>query len=276
MPLSFPSNPTLGQTYISGSSNYYQWNGSYWGVVQPPIFATVAASASISASRNPNPSRVSLSSSISPSASFALSRIATESTWNYNQDITTQGGALSGNATQPGGDSGVFLTPSSVGQFGRYAVTLNNFNWNRDFRVTSQFFVTDRGTSTGDYMNIVMGAPSALFDRTASGLGLSVSFDDYDLFSTGRGFTVWRNNTLIANTLASSFSTPMIGEWYNAKIEVRTNSSGNRNLFLWYNTTMVLACSLAWTPSGNVFGLSASTGAAFAAHQFRYLTLEYI
>jgi hypothetical protein len=34
--LSFPSNPTQGQTYQSGSSSTYLWNGDYWETSLPP------------------------------------------------------------------------------------------------------------------------------------------------------------------------------------------------------------------------------------------------
>lgn len=35
MALAFPSSPSLGQTYQSGSSSTYEWNGSYWFIKQP-------------------------------------------------------------------------------------------------------------------------------------------------------------------------------------------------------------------------------------------------
>jgi hypothetical protein len=47
MPLSFPTNPTPGQTYSSGSSAVYQWNGQYWDLSSPPVVTTeIAISAS--------------------------------------------------------------------------------------------------------------------------------------------------------------------------------------------------------------------------------------
>lgn len=48
MPLIFPSTPTLGQTYASGSSAVYQWNGSYWETVAPKLL--VSASYALTAS----------------------------------------------------------------------------------------------------------------------------------------------------------------------------------------------------------------------------------
>jgi len=57
MPLQFPSNPTTGQTYQSGSTATYSWDGTKWTVVQPTAttvvtarsasFATNAVSASV-------------------------------------------------------------------------------------------------------------------------------------------------------------------------------------------------------------------------------------
>ena len=44
MPLIFPSNPSSGQLYQSGSSATYQYNGQFWNLVAPPtaIFVTAA------------------------------------------------------------------------------------------------------------------------------------------------------------------------------------------------------------------------------------------
>jgi hypothetical protein len=36
MALIFPSSPTVGQTYTSGSSATYTWNGSIWEITTPP------------------------------------------------------------------------------------------------------------------------------------------------------------------------------------------------------------------------------------------------
>jgi alpha-tubulin suppressor-like RCC1 family protein len=36
MPLQFPASASLGQTYQSGSSATYRWNGTYWQTVLPP------------------------------------------------------------------------------------------------------------------------------------------------------------------------------------------------------------------------------------------------
>jgi hypothetical protein len=66
MPLSFPTNPSASQTYQSGSSATYTWNGTFWQTSLPPtqtvLSATTAATA-ISAS-------VAITST---SASFATS-----------------------------------------------------------------------------------------------------------------------------------------------------------------------------------------------------------
>lgn len=48
MPLIFPSSPTIGQTYASGSSALYQWNGSYWETAAPKLL--VSASYALTAS----------------------------------------------------------------------------------------------------------------------------------------------------------------------------------------------------------------------------------
>lgn len=43
MPLNFPSNPTVGQNYSSGSTATYQWDGAKWVVVQPTSTTVVSA-----------------------------------------------------------------------------------------------------------------------------------------------------------------------------------------------------------------------------------------
>ena len=43
MALQFPTNPSVNQTYQSGSSATYQWNGTYWQTVLPTIQTVVAA-----------------------------------------------------------------------------------------------------------------------------------------------------------------------------------------------------------------------------------------
>jgi hypothetical protein len=72
MPLSFPTNPTVNQTYQSGSSATYQWNGSYWQTTLPPtqtvLNAINATSASVAIS-----SSFAISSSRTISSSFATS-----------------------------------------------------------------------------------------------------------------------------------------------------------------------------------------------------------
>ena len=79
MPLQFPSNPTINQTYSSGSSATYTWNGTYWQTTLPPtqtiLVATSASAASFatSASFATTSSYIlnAVSSSYAASASFA-------------------------------------------------------------------------------------------------------------------------------------------------------------------------------------------------------------
>jgi hypothetical protein len=52
MALEFPSSPSVGQTYISGSSATYTWNGSNWDITAPPtllITQTVSSSYALTA-----------------------------------------------------------------------------------------------------------------------------------------------------------------------------------------------------------------------------------
>ena len=62
MALQFPSNPIINQTYQSGSSSTYTWNGTFWQISSPPTqtfvtartasFATLAANATVAATAN--------------------------------------------------------------------------------------------------------------------------------------------------------------------------------------------------------------------------------
>ena len=67
MALQFPSNPTLNQTYSSGSSATYTWNGSFWQTTLPPTQTVLTAtSASFATSAS-----AAISSVTATSASFA-------------------------------------------------------------------------------------------------------------------------------------------------------------------------------------------------------------
>jgi hypothetical protein len=48
MPLIFPSNPTLNQTYQSGSSSTYKWNGTFWSISAPAQTGLTVVTASYS------------------------------------------------------------------------------------------------------------------------------------------------------------------------------------------------------------------------------------
>lgn len=64
MALAFPKNPTLGQTYFSGSSAVFRYDGEKWGIFYPAIgFDYIATTASLAAYT---------SQSINQTASFAL------------------------------------------------------------------------------------------------------------------------------------------------------------------------------------------------------------
>lgn len=60
MSLIFPANPTLNQTYSSGSSATYTWNGTFWQTTTPPTQTVVTA----------------LSASFATSASFAINSLS--------------------------------------------------------------------------------------------------------------------------------------------------------------------------------------------------------
>lgn len=69
MPLIFPTSPTVNQTYQSGSSATYQWNGSFWALAAPPTATVLTAT---SASRAVTASfALTAAASNAASASFA-------------------------------------------------------------------------------------------------------------------------------------------------------------------------------------------------------------
>jgi hypothetical protein len=272
MPLVFPTSSTIGQTYQSGSSPTYTWDGITWVITQPTSFPTVVATGSFVTNVSSSLSAsYSLTSSLSQTASFSLARRPTELTYNYSQSVASEGITLTGNAVYLGNEQGIRLTPNATGQYGTASKNVSGFNWNRDFRATTQIFVADNGTNTGDYMNIQMGATTVNISRTANNGGLSISFDDYLFFPTGRGMTIWNNNTLIANEPVT-----LLNAWYNIKVEVRTNAQNTRNVMVWYNDYFIGGVRTNFVALGNFFGMSAETGAATTAHYFRYLNLEYI
>jgi hypothetical protein len=69
MALSFPINPTVGQIYQTGSSSEYEFNGSYWTVVQPSAIELISA---ISASYAETASHALNSGGVPETASYAL------------------------------------------------------------------------------------------------------------------------------------------------------------------------------------------------------------
>ena len=68
MPLIFPSNPSINQTYQSGSSAQYSWDGTKWTVVQPTSTTVVNARTATSASF----SSIAVSASFSTTASRGI------------------------------------------------------------------------------------------------------------------------------------------------------------------------------------------------------------
>ena len=116
MPLIFPSNPVVGQTYQSGSSSTYQWNGSYWETIIPPtqVFAT-AVSASLAQTAS---FAVTASFALNAGsggggggvAGFATIRLANQSILSFPQDITwTTLNTTGSGVTLPSGSGTAFI-----------------------------------------------------------------------------------------------------------------------------------------------------------------------
>jgi hypothetical protein len=104
MALSFPLNPTTGQTYQSGSSSTYQWNGTYWATILPPtqIFVTAQTASFVATSSTAISSSRALTASFATTASF----IATAS---YATSALTASHALTASYVQPVGGGSVLV-----------------------------------------------------------------------------------------------------------------------------------------------------------------------
>ena len=71
MPLIFPTNPTPNQTYQSGSSATYRWNGVYWVTDVAPTATVITAT---SASRAVSASFANTASLLTPQKAYFLTR----------------------------------------------------------------------------------------------------------------------------------------------------------------------------------------------------------
>ena len=127
MPLIFPSNPTVNQTYQSGSTATYQWDGTKWTVVTPTAttvvtarsasFASTSTSSSFATSATTAVSSSALSGSV-PTYIFAYN-IAGQSVVSKNTTttVTNWTNVITNNAGEWNNTTGVFTATKSGSYF---------------------------------------------------------------------------------------------------------------------------------------------------------------
>jgi hypothetical protein len=168
MPLIFPSNPSTGQTYQSGSSATYVYNGEAWDVqafgivsVTSASFASLAASAS-----NATSASFSTTSSQATSASLAIRTRHTAPTgWQlYSVDtnmynIGSQNlWASSPSFTFLSGSNITFVIPTG---FTSTKVVFDYWNWG------------DAGSNNAAVGSLRYSMSSSLLGGNVSGLGMA-------------------------------------------------------------------------------------------------------
>jgi len=127
MPIVFPSNPTPNQTYSTGSSAIYTWNGFYWDIVNPPsieVSSAISSSYTVSSSITQPPTVApAVVSSLVPS-----SPLESGSLWwnNNNGDLYIQ-------VSEPSGSTYVSAVRTAVSvvsaSFSTTASIATDYNW---------------------------------------------------------------------------------------------------------------------------------------------------
>jgi hypothetical protein len=122
MPLVFPTSPSQSQTYASGSSAVYQWNGLFWDVVSPPTATTlnaVTASYALTGGSGGGGASVTVSGSV-PSGSVSSGSLW----WNDNNgNLYIQTLGPSGSTYAPAVSNVLSATTSSYAVTASYALS---------------------------------------------------------------------------------------------------------------------------------------------------------
>lgn len=184
MPLIFPTSPTPNQTYQSGSSSTYQWNGSYWETITPPtqIIATaLSASFATSASFAVSSSRA-VSSSFATTASYARSASfvigGTVPTW-------TVAGAVVGATTTPPTIVGTTRAAHNYRQIGPKEI---------EFTFILDYNGTGGANGNGDYLITLPGGYSidtTLANQTIYTGGVGLSDNNFYRYTVPGGYGWW-------------------------------------------------------------------------------------
>lgn len=119
MPLIFPSNPVVGQTYQSGSSSTYQWNGSYWETAAPPTQVFVTATSASFAVTSSFAQRRNAPRYISVLKTTDQTGFGANTDVTYQTVIASNGLSLSGglNVTLPSGSAWLINASFSANGF---------------------------------------------------------------------------------------------------------------------------------------------------------------
>jgi hypothetical protein len=180
MALNFPTNPSASQTYQSGSSSTYQWNGNYWETIIPPtqVFVTAAtASFTLSSSfaSTAASSSFAISASQATSASFLIGRTpvylsvnknsAQSISWNSETTITNWDGTLVNNTPSAwNATTGIWTCPVAGTYDISLTLMLSNVNPDTVFNEFAPIISVNGTPYIGDwwatYTNITCNTPS--------------------------------------------------------------------------------------------------------------------
>jgi hypothetical protein len=308
MALIFPSNPTQGQLYTSGSSATYEFNGGFWKVVAPSditVIASVSASYALTGSTSNHSlfaesSSYTVTSSISVSASFAESSSISNTTlyskgryayWApyVSTDPSGMGATFTAaNGINWGENGWQLTTTASDGQNARINWTSNNIDWTKDFKAEVVYFCGRWNTlpPTGDGFSLYMGSGNANVDTYANQADGALKFRlfTYDLLGVpnqgGASFYVGSTKGAQGKT-GTDWSTD---NWLKFTIEVCWDKITNKRIATAYydNTSHFYGGKFfiasmdvtSWVPSGNNFGFYCSTGGARSNQYINSISFE--
>lgn len=316
MALQFPTNPTSGQTYQSGSSATYQYNGTYWTVVIPQtqILATATSASFANTSTSSSFALTSTSASFTTTASFAstantASFIATASraisssvatsasqaiTSSFSQNRTptilawgaslgsptVTSGTLYNNATYINNDGGVRLTTTAIGSNGTIYWNLtgsNGFDFKRDFRATiSTYYSGTYGGAANGDGHFFNFGGTGSSATTYNIADSSLTFT-YDPYVSQTSSFVQVNGVQVGRQSMISGAN-INSNWVIWTIEVRQSLfTGKRILTARFdNERQIEADVTSWSPSGSIFTVGAWCGGATAEQWTNYILLEQI
>jgi hypothetical protein len=196
MALSFPTNPTVNQTYQSGSSATYQWNGTYWQISAPNLTGITIASASYS-------ERVANIQATPP----------TTGTGSFWYDIDTGNSYIKYNTSWvPVQSNTINATSASFAASASQAISSSRAV-SASFATTSSHAVTAASASFATTSSFVSGAPngrSSNFISARVNAGVIVTLDNLRVTITTGG-----NRGLSLGAVSTTFTSDVNG-WYGS------------------------------------------------------------